>query len=73
MEIIFRSEDFVVFENNRVYVLQDNRTRRRDYYKSLDKLSSDVISRIGLMECEKAFELLDAIESYKQGKPIKTI
>jgi hypothetical protein len=73
MEIIFRSEDFVVFENNRVYVLQDNRTCRRDYYGSLDKLSSDAISRIGLMECEKAFELLDAIESYKQGKPIKTI
>ena len=73
MEIIFKSKDFVIFNDGYAFIIQNNKTGKRNYYANPDLLSDFVISHIGVIEYENVWEIYDAIEIYKLKILKKTI
>ena len=65
MEIILKSKDFVVFTDRNTFIIQNNKTGKRNYYANPDYLCDYVISLIGVIEYENVWEIYDAIETYK--------
>ena len=73
MEIIFKSTDFIVFNDRNTFTIQNNKTGKRNYYANPDLLSDYVISLIGVIEYENVWEIYDAIETYKTKNTKKSI
>ena len=69
MEIIFKSKDFVIFKDGNTFIIQNNKTGKRNYYANPDRLCNYVISLIGVIEYENVWEIYDAIETYKLKIP----
>lgn len=71
MEMIFRTAAFEAYKINHGYVIEDVKKMRKFHNSNINDLLSDVIKSLDLMECEKAFELLDEYEVYKNLNKIK--
>lgn len=71
MEMLFRSADFEVYKINNAYFVKNIENGKRFFKPSLDDAITNALEDLTIMECEKAFALLDVYEEYKELHGLK--